>query len=750
MNSNMSNSIKQIFCFIFLMLLSSNCFSVYQRISGIPLTSEYPRQVETMDNLAITLENHSFNIYDISDLYNPLMLSETPFLETLSSMSIKDSLAFISGCNYDTQTGYYFIIDFNVPKNPSIIYEYSTNTPSSHYKVNRSSIYNDHAYVDIYDPQDWDSILLIFDISIPSNSTLVSQLSHDLITKCMAIENEYCYLFGFGSGTCLVVDISENTDPQIVMAYSDIHFNSIKLINNIGYCACNMYFRIYDFSDPFNLNQIADIYTGLIYKHVDILENKAYLACGELGFQLMDITNFNEIFVISEFDTQINASQGVTQLAVHDENTVFLAEYSDDNFLIIDVSDPEPPISLLDNLDYRCYLNNVEVYENLLVLYHNSLIYFLDISDPENPEVLYTYGVGTAGCIQICAIEDHVFISLVVSDIHRLFVFDTSDLSNIHQAGSCFIEGVTAEDICAYNGYVYLANSWFVYGLSVYDYSSGYDPVLVAHYPDIGIYRIENIGTLAYVSDGYDLTLLDVSNPANYIITLAQWTLPEPMKDMIIQDDILYVLMSNNNLIQIYDISNPMSIILISEIRLLESSQIAWKMFIDNEKLYISDLSWNDLIIYDIANLYNPVFDSSVRWNLKTVDLIAKDDYLFTCNRYRGFNLFDTADFTSIDYPVLFQENDILSNFPNPFNPSTKIRFQISEVGVSQSAEIAIYNVKGQKVKLLFSDQLSAGHYTVVWNGEDESGKPVSSGIYFYKLDVNGKTEAMKKCLLLK
>jgi len=88
-----------------------------------------------------------------------------------------------------------------------------------------------------------------------------------------------------------------------------------------------------------------------------------------------------------------------------------------------------------------------------------------------------------------------------------------------------------------------------------------------------------------------------------------------------------------------------------------------------------------------------------------------------------------------------------LSNFPNPFNPSTKISFTIIEDG---RVDISIYNIKGEKVKQLVSNQLSAGKHLIVWDGDDESGKAVSSGIYYYKLLLNGKTEAVKKCLLLK
>ena len=88
-----------------------------------------------------------------------------------------------------------------------------------------------------------------------------------------------------------------------------------------------------------------------------------------------------------------------------------------------------------------------------------------------------------------------------------------------------------------------------------------------------------------------------------------------------------------------------------------------------------------------------------------------------------------------------------LYNFPNPFNPETTIYYQLPAVS---KVQLSIYNIKGQKVKTLINDFQDADEHSVVWDGNDSSGKNVSSGLYFYKLKVNGKTEAVKKCLLLK
>lgn len=117
-----------------------------------------------------------------------------------------------------------------------------------------------------------------------------------------------------------------------------------------------------------------------------------------------------------------------------------------------------------------------------------------------------------------------------------------------------------------------------------------------------------------------------------------------------------------------------------------------------------------------------------------------------------GYNLVDIAGTSSEDETIPKSEYS-LSNYPNPFNPSTEIRFQISDISDQcsdsneQEAKIEIFNVKGQMIKE-FSNLGSQN--SIVWNGDDKNGNPVGSGIYFYKLKLDGKTAAVKKCMLLK
>ncbi|MBN2460882.1 MAG: T9SS type A sorting domain-containing protein [Candidatus Cloacimonetes bacterium] len=88
-----------------------------------------------------------------------------------------------------------------------------------------------------------------------------------------------------------------------------------------------------------------------------------------------------------------------------------------------------------------------------------------------------------------------------------------------------------------------------------------------------------------------------------------------------------------------------------------------------------------------------------------------------------------------------------VANYPNPFNPSTMITFSIPE---DSKVELSIFNLKGQLVRTLIDYSMPAGGYSALWNGDNEIGLPVNSGIYFYYLNVNNNFRAVKQCLLLK
>jgi hypothetical protein len=95
--------------------------------------------------------------------------------------------------------------------------------------------------------------------------------------------------------------------------------------------------------------------------------------------------------------------------------------------------------------------------------------------------------------------------------------------------------------------------------------------------------------------------------------------------------------------------------------------------------------------------------------------------------------------------PEAYALND---NYPNPFNPETTIKYQLPDAG---QVRLEVYNMLGQVVKTLVDNQFqNAGRYTLQWDATNNSGQPLSSGVYFYRILAGGEFQSYKKMLLLK
>ena len=90
-------------------------------------------------------------------------------------------------------------------------------------------------------------------------------------------------------------------------------------------------------------------------------------------------------------------------------------------------------------------------------------------------------------------------------------------------------------------------------------------------------------------------------------------------------------------------------------------------------------------------------------------------------------------------------ETRLFSNYPNPFNPTTTISFDISTESI---VKIDVYNIRGQRVKSLVDEYYQVGRYTIDWNGTDDNGKNVSSGLYFYQMRVGDFIQTRKMIMM--
>jgi len=94
----------------------------------------------------------------------------------------------------------------------------------------------------------------------------------------------------------------------------------------------------------------------------------------------------------------------------------------------------------------------------------------------------------------------------------------------------------------------------------------------------------------------------------------------------------------------------------------------------------------------------------------------------------------------------VIRSDKLYAAYPNPFNPTTTIRFDLMQ---SENVQLLIFNVVGQKVATLYSGTLPSGTRSFKWNGKDFSGRSVSSGLYFYQLRTNSTVQT-KSLIFLK
>ena len=100
--------------------------------------------------------------------------------------------------------------------------------------------------------------------------------------------------------------------------------------------------------------------------------------------------------------------------------------------------------------------------------------------------------------------------------------------------------------------------------------------------------------------------------------------------------------------------------------------------------------------------------------------------------------------------PSLPKAYSLSQNAPNPFNPSTTISFEVRADGAAtQQVTLNVYNIRGQLVRTLVNEQKPAGRYSIQWNGQDNHGRHISSGVYFYRMQ-SGDFQQTRKMVLLK
>lgn len=722
----------------FAILLISNLFSVYHKVGGITFYSG-EQDTEIQDNIAV-VSTHSQEIqfFDLSCVSNPEMISSISLNDIPREIEVYNNF-----CYTVVRDTSIVIIDFSDVQNPIYVNEFSfCSDDIVEFEVHEDIIY-------IFSLCD----IIIVSVQDPMNPVLhcKSDINGPYYqTYGIQYENDRIY-FSTRAGV-MIFDVSDSDNPFYADCLGDDTFYDFQVIDNVAYLANEDGFLVIDVEDYNNIQVLCEN-TDYEFYSVFVDDETLYSIASKNGtselyrFDIHDLNNFQPV----------GSYSGGRVLKV-DNDIVFTRTdgWQRADFEILDFSDPVNPYFVGEEY-YRCDKKNIYVNDDLLGVCSrgdNDGVNFFDISDPSNPTWLWAQTLGQQSELRASTVvigDDYAIAGfsegLLDNTCIRLYdVCNPQDIQILSglELGDYMISSISVKENIAYVGCY-----GGLFSIDIYDLTN---PTITNFLNNISVRELTVYNDFLFVCTGSSVQIYFIIDPNNPILC-GSWESSNYTEAITIYENCAYV-SDNHGGLKILDISNPSDPCLVNTLLPHYDSFIYAKPLIHNNKLIISDAYWNELLIYDLSNPAFPELFYSFKWNRLSAELTASEDYLITANDDFGFTILDMDNLTPIVENLIPQREIFLTNYPNPFNPETKITFSLLEDGIVQ---LDIYNIKGQKVKNLspsLCHPAVAGRgeiqYSVVWDGTDQNNDPVSSGIYMYQLKVNGKTEAVKKCLLLK
>lgn len=646
------------------------------------------------NSFAYLATNNGLYIYDISDIVNPQFLFNYD-TGSSKSLDIWNNYLFIKSDGYNPQSDGYYIFSILDPNNP-VLLNHIQDFQGFGYHMNTIDVHNDILFIGA-DTDNWNYRLNLFDLSNPSFPVFINSID---IPNIESIKFQDQLAFITYGGPIQVIDISNPNLLEVVQSIP-IFCEEIALNSEIIYCHSREkgfeVFNISDIQNPLNISKFQ-IPSGLhpVYRdlYIDAQNNALYIGYNH-GFEIFDVSSYENPFLLATFEDSYCSLIQISET----ENVIASTE---NNFSIINFSNPIQP-ELISNFEFPSSYDTQLFIDALLV---DNYIYVI-IYEHEN----FNQG----------------------SFLHKI---DVSDLNNPILVSSTQVSSSDVSDFEYYDSHFFVLQGL---NIKVFDMSMNETTII----SNAGKFEISDnklyfiFGNLLIIEN-----IEDIFSP--YFI--GEIELTTDISDFIIHNNVAYLVC--NDSFQILDVSDSNNPILSNTVNYYPSSYIIFQPKIIDNNLFISDLNWNEFYIYDLQDQLSPSLISNFKWNLTSYDFLLFNDYLITSNNYFGVSTLDYYSLTSFEEnEIILHNTDKVSNFPNPFNPTTTFSFSISD---NSRIELSIYNIKGQIIKTLANNNFTIGSHSIIWSGDDESGKIVSSGVYLYKLNVNGKTEAVKKCLLLK
>ena len=586
-----------------------------------------------------------------------------------------------------------------------------------------------------------DTMTILFDITYPDDIRTINYVEVPPGVRNMVGHGDFVYLCH--SDGIAVLDLSEPASPMFVgtVGQGNSYINLVCQEDFAFVTGSSFPLHVYDLSDPAAPVLIGECNERYFGSTLAVAGDRAYVEGGS-GFAIFDVSNPAEPTML------VDVGAGDSVSIAGSDCYVFLGYY--DGLRILTVDNPtlagpfNPPFFL--NPDFPDYglsslMEMVRDGDRTYICANRNIIYVYDWEIHSDPQYL-----------------NHVFLG--ISDINGMAV--TGDILLLGDGAS----GVRIMDLWPLNnptecGYVNTpgyAQDIFVFGtvalvvdegtIQILDFTDPYQAIIVGYLdtPGNGRGAVLVGDTLFLATYDAGVQVIDVADPlAPVIIGSAA---ADGAYRLAWDNDMLAVAVrapyADEPGIRLFDVTDPASPAFLGSAHLPSADDVA----LVDDFVYVA-AGDDGIIVLNARVPVNPfpmgsIFGYDLDYN--PTDLFRLDDYIL-CGYYLGMVPLQQQGVSGLgDMPRPAVLRGDLRACPNPFNPQTRISFNVEQAG---PVTLRIYDLAGRKVATLADRVYSAGVHEVDWNGQDNRGQAVPSGVYC--VEVNSQDgRSMSKISLVK
>ncbi len=679
------------------------------------------------------------------------------------------------------------IVDLSDASNPKVIG--SVDTPGGSAGVAVSGSY---AYLACYHCG-----LMVVDVRNPRNPRSIGSAAARNYAQGVAVSGNRAYLaeqIGEGEGGTLeVIDITDPALPK-VLGGVDVQgdgFLNVAVTGGYAYVAANrLGLEVMDVRDPADPRVAANLTWGNDWvEDVAVTGDIACVAAGD-GVKIVDITTPEKPQEVS----QVAMSGFIRGISVIGNQAYVAESYVSEwvpkgLFAAIDVSDPKVPtvvgtVPMPDDAydvvlcgDYACVADitsGLQVVDAANLL-HPPVVYGIDLPVAPGNIVIGDYAYVTGGGFMVIDVSDPANAHLVGSTITPgnaagLAISGAyAYVADQYPSGLCVIDardprdpspvGFASTSSCPFSvvvsgHYAYVAGEIYQGlnpgALEVIDVSDPENPVDVAVVlAPSGAYQVAVSGGYAYVRSETALEVFDVTDPRHpQAVGGLAW--PNGIGGLTLSGDLAYF-DDGSPSFNVIDLSNPRDPRVMGSIPL---AQNGGPVSVSGACAYVAGFelqTGNVLQVIDIQNPSTPRYVGQVGLPGSETCVAARDPYVYVGDAVNGgpvsLKILDAQcpDPSQVPEGSGTAALPLLRCQPNPSAGRTTIRFYTGAIGTVQPS---IYDATGRLVRRLSLDVPGPGDHELMWDGRDQAGRDVASGVYLVRISARGKTEAARVVIL--